>query len=124
MTDNAPSPPVFDWPWDIKEPPAGSRAFTHLEVTAGSNIVILLTDGVDYGLVGSASYIDIAITGFEDIWGIAGRRLVLTVGGSADNAITVQADTDQLANKLLALRPGASYVMMEDGDPATPPATP
>jgi hypothetical protein len=113
---------VFDWPWVIKEPPPGSRAFTQLETKADSNIVILWTDGVDYDLVGSASYIDIAITGFADIWGIVGRRLVRTIGGSADSAITVQANTDQSANQTLPLPPGASYVILEAGDP--PPVTP
>jgi hypothetical protein len=121
LKDNVIPPPMFALPWVIKDPTPGSRAFTHLETKADSKIVTLWTDDVDYGLVSTASYIDISITGFADIWGIVGRRLVRTIGGSADNAITVQANTDQPANQLLPLRPGASYVILEDGDP--PPVT-
>ena len=58
-------PPLFDWPWVIKEPPAGSRAFTHLQATVGTDIVTLWTEDVEYDLVGGETYILIAARGWD-----------------------------------------------------------
>ena len=107
------------WVLDTSTQTEPERTITQIETAEPGKIVTLWTAVPDLNLsVGYEpsyrrfvldTFIDISITGSDDIWGIAGTRQILTLNPD-ENSFTIETDISHQSYQLVELL-GVTYVM-------------